>query len=49
MDLQDVGTAAEHYSEQTQGRIQWQLGSVEEANELDATKKWRDIHKIWAE
>jgi hypothetical protein len=49
MDLQEVGTTAEHYSEQTQDRIQWQLGSVEEANELAAAKKWRDIHKIWAE
>jgi diadenosine tetraphosphate (Ap4A) HIT family hydrolase len=29
MDLQKVQTAAEHYTEQTQERIQWQLGSVE--------------------
>ena len=29
MDLQEVGTAAEHYTEQTQERIQWQLGYVE--------------------
>jgi len=29
MDLQEAGTAAEHYNEQTQDRIQLQLGFVE--------------------
>jgi len=29
MDLQEVGTGAEHYTEQTQDRIQWQLRYVE--------------------
>jgi hypothetical protein len=29
MDLQEAGTAAEHCTEQTRDRIQWQLGYVE--------------------
>jgi hypothetical protein len=29
MDLQEAGNAAEYYTEQTQDRIQWQLGCVE--------------------
>jgi hypothetical protein len=29
MDLQNVVTATEHYTEQIQDKIQWQLGSVE--------------------
>jgi len=29
MELQEVGTAAEHYTGQTQERIQWQLEYVE--------------------